>query len=69
MRKSSKVKSDVDVLLNIKEGVARLRNTFNSGKTKRYECRMTQLKQMKKMLKDNENLFAQALTTDLGRLL
>ena len=74
MSKSKKVTSSpqgsnaaADDLLYIVEGLHRLRNTFNSGKTRDYEWRIKQLKQIKKMLKENEITFAQALANDLGR--
>uniref|UniRef100_A0A0N4ZEG5 Aldehyde dehydrogenase n=1 Tax=Parastrongyloides trichosuri TaxID=131310 RepID=A0A0N4ZEG5_PARTI len=53
--------------MNSKEIVNRLRDNFNKGETLCYEKRKEQLKQLKKLLEDNEKDFVQALWKDLHR--
>ncbi len=45
----------------------RLRSTFHSGKTRPYKWRISQLKQLRKLLIENEKEIITALTKDLGR--
>ncbi len=47
--------------------VIRLRNTFDSGKTRPYAWRKSQLKAMSEMIGDNGREFIQALEDDTGR--
>ena len=47
--------------------VARLRETFASGRTRSIEWRKQQLKALEKLMADNEPAIAEALATDLGR--
>lgn len=45
--------------------VAQVRNVFNSGRTKPYQFRKTQLENMKKFLKDNAQQLCEVLQADL----
>lgn len=45
----------------------RLKKTFQSGKTKSFEWRVSQLQAIKRMCVENEIQFKEALTKDLGR--
>jgi len=47
--------------------VARLRETFKSGRTRSVEWRKQQLQALEKMMTDNEGAFMEALDKDLGR--
>ncbi len=47
--------------------VARLRETFASGRTRSIEWRKQQLRALEKLMADNEPAIAEALATDLGR--
>lgn len=47
--------------------VARLRSTYNSGRTRPYEWRLRQLDAIRKMLVDREDEILDALHVDLGR--
>lgn len=51
----------------IRATVAGARAAFESGRTRPYEWRVTQLKQLRRMLVDNEVAWAAALRADLGR--
>jgi aldehyde dehydrogenase (NAD+) len=52
---------------NIEVTCTKLRNTFKSGKTKSYDWRMSQLRLIQKMVKENEPVILDALRQDLGR--
>jgi hypothetical protein len=59
-----KPKFDVDkAALLVKE----LRKSFNSGKTKSYEWRMSQLKAIDKMIEEKEKDITEALSKDLSK--
>lgn len=45
----------------------RLKATFKSGKTKSYSWRMDQLRQLNKLIIENETAMIEALRQDLGR--
>ncbi|HEX7429931.1 MAG TPA: aldehyde dehydrogenase family protein, partial [Mycobacterium sp.] len=47
--------------------VARLRETFLSGRTRSIEWRKQQLRALEKLMAENEPAIAEALATDLGR--
>ncbi len=47
--------------------LARLRQTFDSGKTRPIEWRLQQLSEIDRMLRDHESDFAEALKADLGK--
>jgi aldehyde dehydrogenase (NAD+) len=47
--------------------LARLRQTFDSGKTRPIEWRLHQLSEIDRMLRDHETDFAEALKADLGK--
>ncbi len=47
--------------------LARLRQTFESGKTRPIEWRLQQLSEIDRMLRDHESDFAEALKADLGK--
>nr|QSV11996.1 aldehyde dehydrogenase 2 [Actinidia deliciosa] len=47
--------------------VTELRETFDAGKTKSYEWRVSQLKSLLKLTKDHENDIIEALRTDLSK--
>ncbi len=47
--------------------LARLRQTFDSGKTRPIEWRLQQLAEIDRMLRDHETDFAEALKADLGK--
>ncbi|PSS19905.1 Aldehyde dehydrogenase family 3 member like [Actinidia chinensis var. chinensis] len=47
--------------------VTELRKTFDAGKTKSYEWRVSQLKSLLKLTKDHENDIIEALRTDLSK--
>ena len=47
--------------------VTELRETFDAGKTKSYEWRVSQLKSLLKLTNDNENDIIEALRTDLSK--
>lgn len=47
--------------------VAQVRNVFNSGRTKPYQFRKTQLENMKKFLKDNAQQLCEVLQADLRK--
>jgi len=47
--------------------VAGLRASFHAGKSKSYEFRIFQLRALRRMLKENEEVFVAALNKDLGR--
>jgi aldehyde dehydrogenase (NAD+) len=49
------------------ETVARLRATFNTGRTKPVAWRKQQLQALGRLLTEHEDVFAQALQTDLGK--
>ncbi|KAL6284823.1 hypothetical protein ACE6H2_015752 [Prunus campanulata] len=49
------------------ELVKELRNSFNSGRTKSYEWRMSQLENIAKMLEEKEKEIAEALYKDLSK--
>ncbi|WP_199923587.1 aldehyde dehydrogenase family protein [Streptomyces cellulosae] len=49
------------------ETVARLRATFNTGRTKPVAWRKQQLQALRRLLTEHEDVFAQALHTDLGK--
>ncbi|KAK9885521.1 hypothetical protein WA026_011014 [Henosepilachna vigintioctopunctata] len=53
--------------MNPKEIIALLRNSFESGKTRPVEYRIQQIKNLKKMIVENEEKFLQALKTDLHK--
>ena len=46
--------------------VARLRQTFDSGKTRPIEWRLAQLAEIERAMRDHETDFAEALQKDLG---
>jgi aldehyde dehydrogenase (NAD+) len=52
---------------DIAKTVAKLRQTFASGRTRSVEWRQHQLKQLEKMMLENEEAVAAALEEDLGR--
>lgn len=57
--------------MNINEipsAVAQLQNTFNSGLTKPLEWREKQLKSLRTMLTEQETVFLEALSADLGKV-
>ena len=59
-----KPKFDVDkTALIVKE----LRESFNSGRTKSYEWRISQLKSIEKMIDENEKEITEALHKDLSK--
>jgi aldehyde dehydrogenase (NAD+) len=47
--------------------VARLRQTFDSGKTRPIEWRLAQLAEIERAMRDHESDFAEALQKDLGK--
>ncbi len=47
--------------------LARLRQTFDSGRTQPIEWRLAQLAELDRMLREHENDFAEALRLDLGK--
>lgn len=47
--------------------VKELRETFNSGKTKCYQWRISQLKAIKKMVEENEKNILQAIYDDISK--
>lgn len=49
------------------ELVKELRNSFNSGRTKSYEWRMSQLENIAKMLEEKEKEITEALYKDLSK--
>src|ERR1044072_7657307 len=49
------------------ETVARLRATFDTGRTKPVAWRRQQLQALRGLLTEHEDVFAQALQTDLGK--
>ncbi|MEV7974484.1 aldehyde dehydrogenase family protein [Streptomyces sp. NPDC086519] len=49
------------------ETVARLRATFNTGRTRPVAWRKQQLQALRRLLTEHEDVFAQALHTDLGK--
>jgi aldehyde dehydrogenase (NAD+) len=51
----------------MEEVVDRQRTAFRAGKSKSYDFRISQLKRLESMLRDNENEFTEALMKDLGR--
>jgi aldehyde dehydrogenase (NAD+) len=51
----------------IPAAVERLRQTFDSGKTKSLEWRRQQLAEIERLLRDHEGTFAEALKADLGK--
>ena len=53
--------------VNVPETVQKLRETFASNKTRSYEWRIEQLKQLKNMLQKENDIFIQALKKDLRR--
>ena len=55
------------VVTNVAETVARLRQTFDTGRTRNIEWRKQQLRALEKLMADNEPAIAEALATDLGR--
>lgn len=52
---------------SIPDIVNRLRNTYNTGKTRSVQWRIQQLQQVKKMTMDNEDKIREALQADLGK--
>jgi len=52
---------------NIQRQVKQLRETFNSGKTRSYEYRIGQLRQLRKLWSENSVAICDALSKDLGR--
>lgn len=58
---------DAKSATTIPDIVSRLRNTFNSGKTRSIEWRIQQLQQVKKMTLDNEEKIRSALAADLNK--
>jgi aldehyde dehydrogenase (NAD+) len=55
------------VVTNVAETVARLRQTFATGRTRSIEWRKQQLRALEKLMAENEPAIAEALATDLGR--
>jgi aldehyde dehydrogenase (NAD+) len=55
------------VVTNVAETVARLRQTFDTGRTRNIEWRKQQLRALEKLMAENEPAIAEALATDLGR--
>ena len=53
--------------VSIPKTMQKLRETFASNKTRSYAWRIEQLKQLKKMLEKEKNIFIQALKKDLRR--
>lgn len=53
--------------LDARATVAELRHAFDAGVTKPYAWRVAQLKALRQMLGDNEEVFAAALRDDLGK--
>lgn len=51
----------------IPAAVARLRQTFDSGKTKSLEWRRQQLAEIDRLLREHEDTFAESLRADLGK--
>ena len=51
----------------IVKAVERLRRTFNSGVTRSLEWRLRELKQLERMISDNEDEIQEALQADLGK--
>ncbi|MED6137405.1 hypothetical protein PIB30_064778 [Stylosanthes scabra] len=47
--------------------VSDLRVTFDSGKTRSYEWRVSQLKALTKLTEENEKIIIQALNSDLSK--
>ncbi|KAK6939894.1 Aldehyde dehydrogenase domain [Dillenia turbinata] len=47
--------------------VSELRKTFNTGKTKSYEWRVSQLKNLQKLIEEHEKEIIEALQTDLAK--
>jgi len=47
--------------------VRKLRDTFSSGRTRSYEWRIAQLKQVLKLVDENEDQFIEALREDIGK--
>ena len=57
----------VSSLKSIDEGFVRLNDTFLSGKTRDLTWRKEQLKQLQKLIKENQDAIEEALKIDLGR--
>ena len=55
------------VVPDVAETVARLRETFVTGRTRNIEWRKQQLSALEKLMAENEPAIAEALATDLGR--
>ncbi len=53
--------------MNIQETYTKQQDFFNSNKTKNVSFRIEQLKKFKKVLKENEDLFYQAIYEDFGK--
>src|SRR5436305_8307536 len=53
--------------VDIRATVARLRNTFASGRTRDIEWRTRQLLQLQKLMEENEEAISAALAADLDR--
>lgn len=53
--------------ITIADQMTRLRDAFNTGKTRSVQWRIAQLKQIKKMTLDNEQKIREALEADLGK--
>ncbi len=53
--------------VSVSATLARLRQTFESGKTRPIEWRLQQLSEIDRMLRDHESDFAEALKADLGK--
>lgn len=51
----------------IAEALAKVRSTFASGKTRSYEFRVAQLRQLRKLWSENTVAICEALSKDLGR--
>ena len=52
---------------DVAKTVARLRQTFATGKTRNFEWRKEQLRALQRLLVENETKIADALEKDLGR--
>lgn len=53
--------------MNAKEMISRLRNSYDSGKTRPLDYRIEQLKKLKKMYLENQEVIVQALSADLHK--
>jgi aldehyde dehydrogenase (NAD+) len=51
----------------LQDTLARLRQTFDSGKTKSIEWRLAQLAEVERLMREHEDSFAEALRKDLGK--